>query len=130
MNGRLAWAHWNSYLNIASNIRRLDAQAHIAWLEQQQITNIRPGETLSGVVEIQGSAFDDDFLFYKLEYGAGKVPTEWVAIGDIYTTRVENNILGHWDTSGVSSGTYTLRLTLVYADGNFAPHDLLVVHVE
>lgn len=68
--------------------------------------------TLFGSVTLSGTASSPYFTQYTLEYGAGSSPTTWIAIGSPYTTQVTNGALGTWDTSALSNGAYTVRLTV------------------
>ena len=68
-----------------------------------------------GVIEIRGSARGADFLSYRLEYGAGLYPRDWVQIGTDNAVPVNQGILGSWDTRGLN-GLYALRLMLVHQD--------------
>lgn len=72
---------------------------------------------LNGSVEIRGTVNDNDVSSYSLSYGAGTSPTEWTTISTAYDV-VDNNLLGVWNTEGVPSGLYTLRLQVVDAAGN------------
>jgi membrane peptidoglycan carboxypeptidase len=68
-----------------------------------------------GVIEIQGSASGADFAYYRLEYGQGLNPQEWVQLGSDVKTPVDEGPLGSWDTSGLN-GLYALRLLVVHSD--------------
>jgi hypothetical protein len=82
-----------------------------------EITQPEQNGTISGVVEIRGSATDDNFGYYQLEYSPhGRA---WTTIGQPrYTSQVENGVLGTWDTSKVAPGSYQLRLNLADTMGN------------
>lgn len=53
---------------------------------------------------------------YVLEFGAGASPAEWQPLGG-NSFAVEKGLLGVWNTGGLAPGEYTLRLTVVAADG-------------
>ena len=82
-----------------------------------EIARPEQDETISGVVEIRGSATDDSFFYYQLEYSPrGRV---WMPIGQPhYTSQVQDGVLGTWDTSKVAPGRYQLRLNLADTMGN------------
>ena len=67
----------------------------------------------SGLVNIEGTATDQNFDSYSLEYGLGPNPSEWKSIAGISTSAVESGVLQVWDTSRLDDGEYTLRLTVV-----------------
>lgn len=86
-----------------------------AWEITSPVANAR----LRGTIEIRGSAYlGGNFWFYKVEYASLSAPEAWVVI--IYAEReVREGLLGTWDTATVPDGTYNLRLTVVYPDGNY-----------
>jgi hypothetical protein len=69
---------------------------------------------IAGVVEVQGNARGGPF---RLEYGRGLEPSEWIAIGNERGDEVVNGVLERFDTSGIEEGLYTLRLTVNRGDG-------------
>lgn len=90
----------------------------------------RPGqnETISGIVEIRGSATDDNLAYYQLEYSprGGR----WTAIGQRrYMRPVQDGLLGTWDTARVPPGSYQLRLNLADRMGNHIQHTIEVTVV-
>jgi len=68
-----------------------------------------------GMVEIRGSATGADFAYYRLEYGQGLNPQQWIQLGSDMKTPVEEGPLGSWDTTGLN-GLYALRLLVVHSD--------------
>ena len=68
-----------------------------------------------GRIEIMGTAAGADFVSYRLEYGQGLYPQDWVQIGADSTTPQTESLLGEWDTTGLD-GLYALRLMVVRAD--------------
>lgn len=73
-------------------------------------------ETVSGIVEIRGSAAGEDFASYRLDTGAGLDPQAWFQIGGQAASPVTDGVLGQWDTTG-RNGAHILRLTVVRDDG-------------
>jgi len=115
-----------------------EAQDWINGLPEEQRTNIPPTEYdtvygpnqaqaevavisptaysyVSGVFPIAGNA-RGDFAFYRLVYGRGLNPTEWMQIGPDHGHQVDNNILEFFDTTGIPDGLYTLQLQVVGHD--------------
>ncbi len=88
---------------------------------------IRPEQsaTISGYVEIRGSASDDNFAYYQLEYSPqGRT---WTTIGQgQYTRPVHDGLLGKWDTNNLAPGAYQLRLSVADALGNHIRHTVQV----
>jgi LysM repeat protein len=86
-----------------------------------QIVEPAHGETVSGTVQIIGSASIDDFQFYKVEYAQGYYPLDsaFHSINDIFTTPVWDTVLATWYTGNMPNGDYTLRLTVVDNRGQF-----------
>ncbi len=71
-----------------------------------------PFSYVRGVVDIVGNARDRRFSNYRLDYGQGINPIEWVQIGQTQFQQKENDLLGRWDTTTLD-GLYSLRLTMV-----------------
>ena len=67
-----------------------------------------------GQVQIIGNARGGP---YRLDYGYGTDPTEWIPIGDERSGDVENGPLGEFDTKDLAEGPITLRLTVNRGDG-------------
>lgn len=80
---------------------------------------IRPeqNETVSGLVEVRGTATDDNMAYYQLEYSTrGR---EWTVIPPGRRTgQVQNGVLGVWDTRRLPPGRYQLRLSVADTLGN------------
>jgi hypothetical protein len=82
------------------------------------ITSPTNGQTVSGSVQILGTATLPDFLRYELHFSAND--QDWV-----YFTGgpapVIGGVLGYWDTVGarVPDGRYTIRLRVVRQDSNY-----------
>jgi len=71
-----------------------------------------PYSYIRHTVPITGNAKGGDFNFYRVVFGAGLNPTEWMQIGPDHGDQVDHNILEFWDTSGLD-GLYSLRLSVV-----------------
>ena len=69
---------------------------------------------IGGVVEIIGNARGGP---YRLEYGSGAEPQEWIPIGPEHGGDISNGVLESFDTTGLAEGLYTLRLTVNRGDG-------------
>ncbi len=91
------------------------------------------GSLIAGPVDIIGSAVFDpqEFQFYKVEFGYGSNPTDWITMGDVHYNPVVNGWLETWYADSLPSGPYALRVVLVKRDGNFlatAPTPVQVQH--
>lgn len=78
-------------------------------------------QTLSGTVDVVGSATHENFQYYKLEYavGADASPAAdyfWFGGGN---SPVESGVLAPFNTQELPNGAYTVRLTVVDNTGNF-----------
>lgn len=72
-----------------------------------------------GEIEIRGNISDENFAYYRLDYGAGTQPDVWLQIGAQGTDSGRDITLGIWDTTNLSDGAvYTLRLTMVRTDNS------------
>ncbi len=77
------------------------------------ITYPSPYAYLSGgVITITGNARGGDFAFYRLAFGEGLNPAEWIQIGPDHGNQVDNGVLEYWDVTGLD-GLYSLQLTVV-----------------
>lgn len=81
------------------------------------LTSPEPGETLSGVVDIEGTANIENFAFYLYEFRPANTNDAWQAIS-AGTTPIAEGLLGTWDTSLVPASDYTLRLVVTDTAGN------------
>jgi hypothetical protein len=82
------------------------------------ITLPENGATLTGVVEVEGTADIANFAFYKFEFRpAAQTSSVWQAIA-AGTEPVTEAVLGTWDTSLVPSGDYAFRLVVTDTAGN------------
>jgi len=82
---------------------------------------------VSGMVPIIGTATHERFQFYKLEYGAGANPAVWSYFdgGDRPVTGAQ---LGTLNAGALAPGTYSIRVVVVDASGNFpAPCQTTIV---
>jgi len=67
---------------------------------------------VGGLLSVQGSAAGEGFVSYRLEYGAGEEPAEWLTLVESETP-VPAGVLAQWDTTTVPDGLYTLRLQVI-----------------
>jgi len=76
------------------------------------------GALVSGTVNIVGTADDTHFDHYEMQYGAGTTPDLWTRIGITHTTVIVEDSLETWNTVGLPSGQYTLRLVVTDRAGH------------
>lgn len=75
------------------------------------------GQAVSGVVSIAGTATHPGFESYELAFSYDPNPTgTWFSIGEAIDTPVIDGRLAIWDTSGISDGSYQIRLTVNLGD--------------
>ena len=89
---------------------------------QVVITNPAPGDTVRGIVPIEGSATIGNFQFYKVEYSTADQPKLWRAVSTIYRKPVTEGVLDRWNTTVLPDGIYHLRLTAVDIRGQEVCH--------
>ncbi|MCB0242733.1 MAG: hypothetical protein KDI12_04940 [Anaerolineae bacterium] len=82
------------------------------------ISSPASGATVTGAVQINGSALHPDFDRYELYYTV-EPGENWVFIGEPGRQQVDNGFLGTWNTGGLPDGNYSLRLRVVRRDGNY-----------
>jgi len=88
------------------------------------ITSPAAGEAIQGVVSVLGMSNITDFASAELAFTYASNPTDtWFLI--VTSDRpVDNDALGTWDTTGITDGTYSLRLRVYLAEGTY--QDVLV----
>ncbi len=74
---------------------------------------------------ISGTANDEHLQKYVLSYGTGENPQSYTDFLTSYN-EVQNNTLGTWDASALSSGTYTIKLTAYDVANNQASATVVV----
>jgi len=78
--------------------------------DQLMITFPEPGDEISGIIEIAGTASVPDFGFYK--YEVARLGTQdWATISAEREPK-QNEKLGEWNTSSLTNGDYFLRLVV------------------
>lgn len=80
------------------------------------LTSPQDGETLDGVITVEGTASIVDFGFYKFEYRGVNPDAVWRSIAAGLEPRQDQE-LGTWDTTLVPSGEYQFRLVVSNAEG-------------
>lgn len=95
-------------------------------LPMGNITSPSNNTMINGTVNIIGTASDDNFNSYKLEYGSGSSPTSWTQIATS-TSPVTNSTLASWNATPLTDGTYTVRLTVTDKAGNSTTNSILIV---
>lgn len=88
-------------------------------LSQPEIMLTSPGiyDSVAGNVTITGTIKDYSLESYNILYGEGNSPTSWTRIA---TGTSQGDILGVWNTKGLSTGIYTIRLEALDTSGNKA----------
>jgi 1A family penicillin-binding protein len=76
------------------------------------VSDPRPYDYISGIVQIKGNARGPDVQLYRLQYGPGLNPSSWTQIGGDHRYTVDNGLLETWDVRDLD-GLYTLQLSVV-----------------
>jgi len=71
-----------------------------------------PYSYIRDTVPISGNARGGDFNFYRVVFGQGLNPTEWIQIGSDHGEQIDRGILEFWNVNGLD-GLYSLRLSVV-----------------
>jgi len=90
-----------------------------------QITNLQPGQTVSGVFSVMGTANQDDFWYYKLE-----VRPDFASVYNFYSrseTPVVNGQLGQIDQSIFGVGIHWVKLTVLGKSSGAEPCAIPVI---
>lgn len=95
------------------------------------ISSPAAGDSLSGSVEITGTATSPAFEYYKVEYSTDG--ENWYPVdGDDYSheEQVSGATLATWDTTLFPNGSYSLRAVLVDNTGNYVASEPVAVTVN
>jgi membrane peptidoglycan carboxypeptidase len=97
--------------------------------ESEDVAVLQPGMFgyVTELVEVRGNA-RNNVRFWKLDFGQGLDPSEWVQIGGDNHYEIHNDLMALWDVSELD-GLYTLRLTAVGHDDSIR-QDVLQVTVD
>ena len=89
------------------------------------ITAPTNGATVSGKVDVTGTAAGAAFGYYKVEF---KSASQWVLTDGVaqHSTAVENGKLVTWDTTTIPDGTYDLRLLVADTAGQYVTTQISV----
>jgi membrane peptidoglycan carboxypeptidase len=86
-----------------------------------EIMQPRPGDQMSGEMEIWGTAQAPNMSGYQVEYGLSHDPQGWGLVQALRPHPIENNLLALWDASDVAAGPVTVRLVLFGPDNPYTP---------
>ncbi len=94
---------------------------------QVEITSPKPGDSVSGVVDIVGTVEIQNFGFYKYEFAAPGSDL-WATIS-ASREQVKNESLGTWSTGTLVPGEYQLRLVVTDTQGQILATCIIPVRV-
>ncbi|MBI3538100.1 MAG: transglycosylase domain-containing protein [Chloroflexi bacterium] len=81
---------------------------------------------IKGLLTIVGNARIDNLDVFRLAYGKGLDPTQWIQIGTDHRERVDGSVLEQWDVAGLD-GLYSLQLTVIDKKGNLRQAAIQVI---
>jgi 1A family penicillin-binding protein len=85
------------------------AQASITWPTE--------GQTVEGVISIEGVALAANYSHYRVEYGVSWGPQAYGPVAGPFDRLVEGGKLAEWDTREQPNGPYTLRVMVFDQSG-------------
>jgi hypothetical protein len=93
---------------------------------------ISPGvnQVVRGNFAIRGTASISGFDYYKVEVGSGSNPSNWTVVGQLHHTPVAGGVLETLNSGAYAPGTYTLRLVVVDATGNYPAPCRVTISVQ
>ncbi|MGW8319169.1 MAG: PBP1A family penicillin-binding protein [Candidatus Promineifilaceae bacterium] len=90
-----------------------------------EISQPSSSETVTGEIEIRGTALGPNYAGYQVDYGLSHDPQGWAQVQELRTHIVDNGLLARWDTTNLEGGPVTIRLTIFGPDnpytGDFDP---------
>ena len=93
-----------------------------------EITQPQNGKTISGEINIEGSALIPNFGFYKVDIA----PTDQALFLTIFASHTpvkEGTLVEKWDTATIPPGDYVLQLVVVDNQGKALPPCRIRIHV-
>jgi hypothetical protein len=86
-----------------------------------RMTSPGVNQVVRGNVPILGAANIPNLQYYKVEVGPGQNPRdhEWTVVGRLHESPVPSGRLETFNSGAYAPGTYTLRLVVVDATGNY-----------
>jgi hypothetical protein len=103
-------------LFVAPSLARLEAAPP---QQRAAITSPQDRDVVRGLLVIKGTATHPNFWKYEVHYAPEPNPTDQWQLMGLHEVQVTDGRLETWDTSLVPDGTYSLRLRVVRADGNY-----------
>ena len=79
----------------------------------------RSGESVTGEVEIIGTARGPNYAGFAIDYGLSHDPQGWGVVQALTAQTVEDSLLARWDTDGIEGGPVTIRLTIFGPDNPY-----------
>jgi hypothetical protein len=113
------WLRWLSGIALAAGLW-VGVTSGVQAQGQSGITSPAPGSAVSGDVPIMGTAVIDPFQKYELHYKQEPSGDDAYIYFGGGTNPVVSGQLGVWQAGGLPPGSYSLRLRVVKADGNYA----------
>lgn len=96
--------------------------------ENVRFSSPEDGSTVSGVVDVRGTANHTAFGFYQYHYMLMSPEASWIVIAAGDTVKLDEE-LGVWDTTWLTAGEYFLRLVVTDTAGVAAPECIIQVRV-
>ena len=94
-----------------------------------RITSPADGDTVRGVIGIQGQALAANFSYYEIEYGVGTGPQAFAKVTSPQNRLIEGGQLATFDTTQYDNGPYTLRL-MVYDQSGGGMEDRVRILID
>ncbi len=85
------------------------------------------GSDVKGVIPIIGSASGKNFQAYKVEYGRGKNPNNYIEL-NFSTNKVHNDVLAYLNTTILDDGYFTIKLNVSCNYTNYEDSTYIVVN--
>ncbi len=117
---------WVRENNIAQPPTEYNTPSRSASGGDAAITSPLSYSTVKGALTIVGNARINDLELYRLAYGKGLDPTQWIQIGRDRRERVDGSVLETWDVTGLD-GLYSLQLTVIDKKGNLRQAAIQVI---
>jgi len=85
--------------------------------------------SVKGLITISGQIEPTGFASYRLDFGTGLSPTQWLQIGASMLDLPLGKMLGTLDTTKYADGLYTIRIQ-VLRQGNLIDNSYVVILID
>lgn len=114
LQGNYSFGRINAYQALTMEPCAVDLEALLNW------------EDVKGTIDIRGTAWGEDLLYFTLEIGGGENPSSWTVLRNSSTP--DGGVLYTLDTWNLEETVYMIRLQAVFSHGTYSK--TIAIHVN